>query len=222
MAHPVPFDWKGWLGWVAATMVGAELVVFIIYFLFPHIVSDPLRGSLIQQLVWIGMIGMPGPTIATVQWIWLRRRVRKAAWWIVAAVTGWYVVLGLSALRGLPPIERFTAKFETTTDIISFCLLGAAMSVPQWLLLRRRFFEAGYWIAARPLGWLVGFGLILLARGLQVVQLDLLEGTQLFGWSVPDLVGWSVVAELFGFGIGAVTGAAIVWILRKPTSILNA
>lgn len=220
MAGPVLFDWKGWLGWLAATMVGTELVVLIVYFLFPYIVGDPLKGSLIQRLLWIVLIGLPGPAIATMQWICLRRRIRKAGWWITVAVVGWYMVLGLSALRSLPAVERFSAKFETTADIISVCLLGAVMSLPQWLLLRQKFLGAAYWIVARPLGWLAGYGLLFLAAELRVVRNDFLT-IYVFGRDVPDLVGWSAVGELFGIGLGAVTGAAIVWILKKPKGALN-
>ncbi len=221
MADPVPFEWKGWLGWVAATMVGAELVVLIVYFWFPNIPSAPFKGSPFQQLVGLVLIGMPGTVVAAVQWIWLRRRMSKAGWWIAAAVVGWYVILGLSTLRNLPAVERFTAKFETATDIISFCLLGAVMSLPQWLLLRRKFLGAGYWIIARPLGWLAGYGLFLLAAALHVIQFGLFGPDQVFGWYAPDLVNFSVIGELFGFGLGAVTGAAVVWILRKPKSVLT-
>jgi hypothetical protein len=192
-------------------MVGAELVALIVHFLLP--VSDSL--NLTQQLGAIALIGMPGPTIATMQWIWLRRRMRKAGWWIAAAVAGWYVVLGLSALRGLPAVEQFAAKFETATDIIFYFLLGAVMSLPQWLLLRRQFLGASYWLVARPLGWLAGYGLIFLAR----VKVDFFEGIRVFGRDVPVLVGMSVVGELFGFGLGAVTGATMVWILRKPIGV---
>jgi hypothetical protein len=60
MAGRVPFDWKGWLCWVAATMVGAELVALIVHFLLP--VSDSL--NLIQQLGAIALIGMPGPVLS--------------------------------------------------------------------------------------------------------------------------------------------------------------
>lgn len=220
MAAPVPFDWKGWLAWVAATMLGAEMVVLIVYFLFPNIVNDPLEGSLIHQLAWIVLIGLPGPTVAIMQWTCLRRRIRKAAWWIAVAAAGWYMVLGLSAVRNLPAVERFGRKFETTADIISLCLLGVVMSLPQWFLLQRRFFAAGFWIAARPLGWLAGYGLFSLAGELRVVRIDFFT-VYIFGREVPDLVGWSAVGELFGIGLGAVTGAAMVWILKKPKGLLN-
>lgn len=33
------------------------------------------------------------------------------------------------------------------------------MSLPQWLLLRQKFLGAAYWVVARPLGWLAGYGL---------------------------------------------------------------
>lgn len=94
------------------------------------------------------------------------------------------------------------------------------MSLPQWLLLRQKFLGAAYWVVARPLGWLAGYGLLFLAAEHRVVRNDFLT-IYVLGRDVPDLVGWSAVGELFGFGLGAVTGAAIVWILKKPKGALN-
>lgn len=71
----------------------------------------------------------------------------------------------------------------------------------------------------RPLGWLVGYGLFSLAEKLRVVRFDFFT-VYIFGREVPDLVGWSAIGELFGIGLGAVTGAAIVWILKNPRGAL--
>lgn len=61
---------------------------------------------------------------------------------------------------------------------------------------------------------------LFLAAEHRVVRNDFLT-IYVLGRDVPDLVGWSAVGELFGFGLGAVTGAAIVWILKKPKGALN-
>lgn len=222
MAAPVQIDWKGWLGWAVTTIVGAGLVVVIVYFCFPFAETFTANDSLARRVVELLSLGIAGTTFATMQWIWLRRHVRKAGWWIAATVVSWYVAIGLEILLISLPLDRLGAKLEMAARISGFCLLGVAASLPQWFLLRRKFFRAGYWLAARPLGWVAGLGLVFLAGRLGVIQIPLpFESAGVFGRNVPDLVAWSFAGVLFGIGFGAVTGAGVVWIWRKPKDMLT-
>jgi nitrate reductase gamma subunit len=84
------------------------------------------------------------------------------------------------------------------------------------------FFGASYWLAARPLGWLAGLGIVFLGHGLGVIEIPFpFASAEVFGRNVPDLVAWSFGAVLFGIGFGAITGAAILWIRRKPKDALT-
>lgn len=222
MVARVQIDWKGWLGWVATASVGAGLVVVIVYFCFRFAETFTANDSLARGVADLLSLGIAGIAFATVQWIWLRRRMKKAGWWIAATVVSWYVAIGLDFLLTSLPLDRLGGKLEMAADISGLCLLGATATLPQWFLLRREFFRAGYWLVARPLGWLAGLGLVLLAHRFSVIQIPLpFESAGVFGRYVPDLVAWSFGGVLFGIGFGVVTGAAVVWIRRKPKEVLT-
>jgi hypothetical protein len=222
MASRVPIDWKGWLWWVAAMIVGANLVVIIVYFSFPFVETFTAKDSPAQIALELLSLGIAGTTFATMQWIWLRRRMRKPGWWIAATVVSWYVAIGLDFLVSSLPLNRFGAKFEMAARISVLFLIAITANLPQWFLVRRMFFGASYWLAARPLGWLAGLGIVFLGHGLGVIEIPFpFASAEVFGRNVPDLVAWSFGAVLFGIGFGAITGAAILWIRRKPKDALT-
>ena len=66
-----------------------------------------------------------------------------------ATVAGW--LLGV-LLLALPGWLGWTAAPLNNLDLI-FLLMGLAIGITQWLLLRRRLARAGWWIAASALGW---------------------------------------------------------------------
>ena len=70
------FDWKGWLGWVAATMVGLQLVVITIFFAF---------GNSLDRYWWteLATASVAGISLGLCQWIWLRRRLAGGGWRVV-------------------------------------------------------------------------------------------------------------------------------------------
>lgn len=222
MTGQVPIDWKGWLGWVAVTMVGAGLVVVIVYFCFPLAEIFTTNGSLARLVVELLSLGIAGTSFATMQWIWIRHRMRKGGWWIAATVVSWYVVIGLDFLLGSLSLNGLGAKLEMTVRISAVCLIAVTANLPQWFLVRRKFFRADYWLVARPLGWVAGLGLVFLARGLGVIEIPLpFQSAEVFGRNVPDLLAWSFGGVLFGIGFGTITGAAVVWIRRKPKDVLT-
>jgi len=76
-------------------------------------------------------------------------------------------------------------------------LSGAVTGILQWLVLRGQVSRAGWWVLASTLGWGLGMSAaVALSRG----------------------VGASDTVSLVGMGIvlGAVTGGALVWLLRQP------
>src|SRR5215469_16680084 len=86
-------DWKGWLGWMAATMAGAQLVGLIIFFYFADNWNDHWWGDL-------AMVSVAGISFGVCQWIWLHRRLVKAWWWIASTLLGWYLAAPLVKALG--------------------------------------------------------------------------------------------------------------------------
>jgi hypothetical protein len=70
---------------------------------------------------------------------------------------------------------------------------GILLGVLQWLVLRREVARAGWWIPASVVGWALGGFLSAVFPG------------GFFGWFTIGLV------------YGAVTGATLLWLLRRPS-----
>ena len=144
-------DWKGWLGWAAATMVGVEMVLLVSYWE----IFNPGNDGGIEVTVMIGLVGM---VFGTMQWIWLRWRMSKAGLWIPATVVGWYLTAGLFILGNWHPVDSIVERFGRVGETVRACLFPVALSLPQWFLLQRQFRKAGYWIPTRLIAWLAGIG----------------------------------------------------------------
>lgn len=108
--------------WIAATVLG-WLLPFAVLRLF----SATLSPALDVDSMWFVVlaIALIGGSIGLTQWLVLRQRVRRAAWWILASVLGWGMV-------------RLVADetISSTLDVLSFGLLPpVATSIALWLLL---------------------------------------------------------------------------------------
>ena len=197
------FDWKGWLGWMAATMAGAQLVGLIIFFYFAGNLNDHWWGDL-------AMVSVAGLSFGVCQWIWLRRRLVKAWWWIASTLLGWYLAAPLVKALGADD-SNATGTVSQLVTLIELLAIPLAFSLPQWFLIRRHFRKAAWWwVVARPLAWVAGLGLMVLGDWFDIVPVGA------FFWSLPhdlsDLVVISIGAATFGFGFATVTGAAFTWI----------
>ena len=109
----------GW--WIAATTLGLLLGLVGGRLLFSTLHST-------RDSMWLGilMTGVTGGSMGLVQWLVLRRRVRHAAWWILANVLGWGVV-GWGAA---------TLSNQMVVPAVGILLVpGIATSIALWLLL---------------------------------------------------------------------------------------
>lgn len=114
----------GW--WIAATVLGWVVPLILLSFLssvglYPVLGVDP---------VWSGALGLMlllGVPVGLCQWFVLRRRIHRAAWWILASILGWGVA-------GLISGETISSQL----DVIAVALLPpTAASIAWWLLLDR-------------------------------------------------------------------------------------
>jgi hypothetical protein len=200
---------KEWSGWVAVNILGLAPGPLIVVAFVTSSFGDWVLGPALV---------IAGGILASGQWVWLRRRVKKAGWWIAAAVAGWILVTGVVALLDLFHVDTFleqrAGRVAPLIHVTFSLALIFVLSLPQWLLLRRECRKASMWIIARPLGWGAGLGSVSLAESLHVVTFGgfwFPAPEWLFGLSVPELLGWAAVGAIFGLGLGAVTGAAMIW-----------
>jgi hypothetical protein len=139
--------------------------------------------------------------------------------WLGATAIGWL----LGALV-LPELALFS--------------VGLVMGILQWVVLRQRLRQAGWWILASAVGWTASWGiaLALAPQGIGMLTEPLVGaamGTlqwlvlrqqlrQAGWWIVISILGWTVALTglagqvLAGAVVGAVTGIALELLLRYP------
>jgi hypothetical protein len=179
-----------WLGWTLAT-AGGMLLGFLPALLLVNVLSLGLAQIVVPALA--------GTLVGLAQWVALRRFLTAHSDWILASGTSWAVgyILGLFLIQNMP---------NTVLGSISgYLLFGAIVAIVQWPLLRREIPHLLVWIIASAIGWTAGFWA-------SRVVLPLFYNGSL----IAPAVSTTVIAVTTGLVAGAITGIALVWIVRKP------
>jgi hypothetical protein len=185
-----------WLGWTLAT-AGGMLVGYLL--------AIPLVNLLNLVLAQIAVPVLAGAAIGFAQWTVLRRYVTASTRWELGDGVTWAAgyILGLLLVQSLP-----STIFLGT---ISFLLFGAIVALVQWPVLRREIPNLLVWILACTAGWTVGFW------ASQAVLPLFFTGP-----SMAPAVSTTVIAVTSGLVAGAITGIALIWIVRKPEIVYEA
>ena len=186
--------WRFWLQWVFASVVGwwlgwiVGLLVGLIYGLGAYQVGDTTPDYAMAAMA----TGL-GAGVGIMQRRIVQRHVSGARWWALASILG----LGLTTVVGIAVmLARGYSIYvgeplaPAESWIIIAAVGGAMAGVTQWSILRRQFSQAGWWVLASGAGWAVGLAVV--ARFMPVL----------------NLAG--------AVWLGAVTGLALVWLLRQP------
>lgn len=194
-------SWNVWPLWVAASAVGNGLgaVAYDWPVRMPRDVpSDP--SMITEGLVMIGgliMLTLP----AILQWLVLRHWLPREGWWIPASAVGKF----LSFYPVILAIARFTYPSPNASPLAATALLllaGAVAGGMEWLVLRRRVSQAGWWVLARSLGSL--------------------GAIHVYSFVAKDDVFRFFLGGLASGAIsGAVAGLALVWLLRNSAERLD-
>jgi hypothetical protein len=198
--------WIFWLQWVLATSVGWFFGVFLGFFSGSFIWEEVIGISALGGIFAYFMFGAAlGSVVSLMQWLVLRRRVSGAGWWILASTAG-FAVVGASGYgaavvtfgfsEGLDELGSFAALLGWSV-VVAFG--GAVTGILQRIILRTQVPRSGWWVLASTVGW--GLSVTVGGAGIVVEAIEFLK--------LLSLVGGGVV-------LGAVTGGALVWLLRKP------
>ncbi|MCJ7668464.1 MAG: hypothetical protein MUP04_09355 [Anaerolineae bacterium] len=155
-------------------------------------------------------------------------------WWVSASTVGWFSGFIVGSVGGYAVMEILPSYALVAWGGV---VLGAGVGIFQWLVLRRRVSRAGWWVLARTVGLaggaVVGTTAVALAGG-DPTTWGVVGGWVVGGamaglmqwfvlrrqvsragwWVLASTVGWAVSS--YGVVLGAVTGIAVVWLLRQP------
>ena len=179
-----------WLEWTLATAFG-----MLLGFLPSIVLVNVLDLALARILVPL----FAGFLVGLAQWIVLRKYVNGVSDWIWAAGAGWAVgyALGLLIINGLTG--------SGLDGFIGYILFGAIVALVQWPILRREIPNVWTWILANVIGWTAGFFMSQFA-------LDIFFN----GPAIDPIASTSVISGVSGLVAGAITGIALVLIVRQP------
>lgn len=178
-----------WLGWTLATAGG-----MLLGFLPTILLVDVLNLGLAQIAVPV----LAGTVIGFAQWLVLRRYVTASTQWDWTDGISWAAgyILGLLLIQLLP--SSVFAAF------IGYFLFGVIVALVQWPVLRREIPQVFTWIVASAVAWAVGYWV---SQAILSLFTDPL---------IDPVVGTTVIAVTSGLVAGAITGLALIWIVRKP------
>ncbi len=189
---------------------------------------------------------------------------RVWVWWILATAGGWllgslatYVIsialnmAGFGAILEADPtqISQSTALLLMGVSLVSLLVMGVAVGVLQWLVLRWQIPETNRWTIFTGLGFALGtfafWAFMGLGVGLTQWMLLRRDLNKTLWWLVVNAIAWplgylfggmggaalgtalgsAVVGGLIGaifIGviIGALTGAMLLWLLRENRVLL--
>jgi hypothetical protein len=147
--------------------------------------------------LWLGV----GLLMGALQWSVLRRLVSGLDGWIVVSTAGW--VAGLGSLSGIFGLSVGLLGEESGGGLaVGAVAAGAVLGAAQWLVLRRCFPWAGWWIPASTLGTAACVLLfVTLSRGADA--------------GLVGLSGIAASGAAGGAAYGLITGGALVRLLRR-------
>lgn len=179
-----------WLGWTLATTLGM---------LIGHLPLIPLVNDMDLGLARIIAPLFAGLLVGFAQWLVLRGFLTRSSNWILAGGASWAAAYAI----GLFIVQNLTGS--TLIGLFAYLLFGVIVGLMQWPLLRREIPNIWSWVLANVIGWTLGYFASQTLVGL------------LFN---PDIYNQGLVTAVStgvsGLVAGALTGLALVWIVRQP------
>jgi hypothetical protein len=166
-------DWALWLWWVLASAAGIGFGFVALYAVFfavkaivPHVNEDRIFGWAFGPLLVL--------SLASAQWLVLRRRMRRSGLWILATIAGLALGVGLAAVVvWLVPALTSPGTDLRPFSVVVLTLVGGGLGLAQAVVLRHHLRMPGLWVATNALAWLV-LGLLIgksIDRTLDVVAI---------------------------------------------------
>ena len=156
-ANNVKPRWSFYTLWIILTTLCLPVAFFIdlgilkiiIHFVGDFIYVDGDSCHITEDYLGIyPFVPIAGLLTGAMQYGLLRRYLPRMGWWVLATTGGW--LLGV-LLIAIPSWLYWTGgSFNLALALV---LMGLAIGLGQWLVLRRRLPRASWWIGANVVGW---------------------------------------------------------------------
>lgn len=155
--NPKKPRWSFYASWIMLTALcvpAAFIVSLVILKMVTGIVGsfiyvNGVRHITEDYLAMYTLVPLMGLFIGLVQYWLLRQYLPGMGGWVPLTIGGWLLGMLLVALPGW--LHWMEAPLSDLALI--FLLMGFSIGLVQWLLLRKRLPQAGWWIAANLAGW---------------------------------------------------------------------
>jgi Tol biopolymer transport system component/streptogramin lyase len=133
-----------WAIWFVVTTVGCT-VLWVSDLIFADlIVNNYDYQFIIGGFGYVLLTIVGGSLLGLVQWLVLRRWIKRAGWWIAASIATW-LLCGFSLF--IPRDSGIIAH------LVIGAIIGGLAGLPQWLVLNFSTRKAAWWILATAIGW---------------------------------------------------------------------
>jgi hypothetical protein len=194
-------------GWVIGLPLGFVFVAVAGWIIGVHEGSDSiiLKLGLDNAAGFIFIVAV----VSLMQWLALRRVLRRAGFWVPASIIGFAVASGIHGVVcnvwGYP--DNLDHFLGTVVWAMAFVAGGTLAGVLQQHTLRRQVYRSAWWVPASAAGW--GLGIL----GLRIPSFFLPDGGPFIVLLIRNLVLPLVLASVL---LGIVTGGTLIWLFRQP------
>ncbi len=138
--------WRLWFLWLMAGSIGWGWPMDVGSFgEGPFITISPSLPAL--NIPLYASVAAGATVVGVLQWLILRRYVRRAVLWVPAS-------LGAAAM-GLVPVIAVGPSNGSLGLLVGVVAYGTLAGALQWLVLRQHVARAGWWVLASTVGWVL-------------------------------------------------------------------
>jgi hypothetical protein len=190
---PLSFVFVAVAGWIIGVPEGSDSII--------------LKLGLDNAAAFVFLVAV----VSLMQWLALRRVVRRAGFWVPASIIGFIISSSIHGVvcyvRGYP--DNLDHLPGTVVWAMAFVVGGVLAGVLQHRILRRQVCHSAWWVPASAVGW----GLSIIGHRIGI-GLD-----KIFPTMPRILMVFATLMVTLGLAsvlLGIVTGGTLIWLLRQP------